>query len=175
VFLRGRIIGKEEITFDDKMYDVEQTRLKKSNLVILHKYSAVPTTMMTTTTSNNDSNNYFKIHMINGYFEVSLTQKFTNSSLHERFVNLGYYSRFDPCSSSSVNLRFHYNEATNYNGKCPIDNKTACTCKDISVLCFGSGKINVTGLHTLEQGKVIHAFIMDFFRVWKGKEALPIL
>lgn len=155
VLLRGTIIGKEEVSFDNQIYDIEQEHIYQLNNLILHQYSAIKAT---TTTTN------FKIHMINGYFKVPY--KFTNSKLHEHFINQGYYSRFDPCAPSSVNLRFHYNKVTNYNGKCPIENKTACTCTDISVLCFASGKINVTGLQLLEQGKVIHAFIMRFFQEW---------
>lgn len=90
----------------------------------------------------------------------------SNETSQDIFEN-GYYSRFDPCAHAAVNLRFHYNILTLDNeencGKCVTMFKRICDCKDISVSCFNSGKMNVTGLATLDQGTVVYDFLKRFF------------
>lgn len=155
VFFHGKIVGKEKIEFDIEKYNNELEKMKYflEKKLILHYYNALPATSTTTIP-------VFSVHMINGYFKVS--KEFISKQLHQTFLDLGYYSRFDPSVASSVNLRFHYNDSLT--GKCPDKNKASCLCKDISVLCFSSGKINVTGLNEFSQGKIIYEFMMNFFK-----------
>lgn len=107
----------------------------------------------------------FYTHMINMFFKAPFN--ICRKRLHKTFLEEGYYSRFDPCSHAAVNLRFHYHNMTmnqpQNRGKCVKMFKKPCDCKDISVSCFNSGKMNITGLATLEQGTIVYEFLKDFF------------
>ena len=111
----------------------------------------------------------FTTHMINTFFKAPF--KICRKKLHKTFLEAGFYSRFDPCSNAAVNLRFHYNLKTvdipDQCGKCPDLHQPTCNCKDISISCFNSGKMNVTGLATLEQGKIVYDFLKTFFVQYK--------
>ena len=106
----------------------------------------------------------FNVHMINTFFKAPFA--ISRVKLHKTLLHLGYYSRYDPCSNAAVNFRFHYNdnfEDINQCGKCPETNKLCCGCKQISVSCFNSGKMNITGLLTIDQGYIVYDFIKYFF------------
>jgi hypothetical protein len=109
--------------------------------------------------------NDFSTHMINMFFKAPFN--ICRNRLHKTFLKNGYYSRFDPCANAAVNLRFHYNPITMANprdrGKCSLLHGSICNCKDISVSCFNSGKMNITGLSNLEQGQVVYDFLKEFF------------
>lgn len=107
----------------------------------------------------------FNVYMINMFFKAPF--KICRKRLHKAFLDNDYYSRFEPCSHAAVNLRFHYNvltvnDETNC-GKCVKVLNRTCNCKDISVSCFNSGKMNITGLANEEQGHIVYNFLKKFF------------
>lgn len=169
IYSGNRIIGREMVYLDNPnearstllREDVERRYLKDKG-VVPHLYSALPEHTAGQVTLKEES---FQVHMINTFFQAPF--RTNRDRLHSCFLANGYYSRLEPCDNAAVNLRFHYNEATyrdpNQRGKCRSQNKQACTCKDISVSCFNSGKMNVAGLSTMEQGRIVYEFMRDFY------------
>jgi hypothetical protein len=109
-----------------------------------------------------------KVYMINMYFKSPFA--ILRNQLHRILLENGYKSRYEPCSHAAVNFRFHYHPSTiddwNNCGKClESSNRTTerCKCKDISISCFNSGRMNITGLSNHEQGDVVYNFVKRFF------------
>ncbi|KAI8816828.1 uncharacterized protein EV422DRAFT_571353 [Fimicolochytrium jonesii] len=113
----------------------------------------------------------FQVHMINTFFQAPF--RINRDKLHRCFLDNGFYSRLEPYDNAGVNLRYHYKEATRDDpekqGRCSVQNKQACTCKDISVSCFNSGKMNVAGLANMEQGNLIYRFLQEFFTAHRSE------
>jgi hypothetical protein len=179
----GKIIGKEKISVNDSCSlelsscKTEMDYLKGLNLVI-HPFDAFSTWNKAEEEEEDPQGDDheetlppfresdFTVHMINTFFKAPFN--ICRRKLHKAFIDNGYYSRFDPCSNAAVNLRFHYRPETvddgDKCGKCPNRDKI-CNCKDISISCFNSGKMNVTGLATIEQGYTVYEFLKKFFLV----------
>ena len=85
--------------------------------------------------------------------------------LHKTFLADGYYSRFDTCSNAAVILRFHYVYALGpeNDGRRPYPHPRECHCKDLPVLIFQEGIMNIIGLENHEQGQVVYDFLKNFF------------
>lgn len=153
IYFKNQIIGKEKIfIYDDSLLQdqLECVKYFISNGLVLHKFDYQDINREKTDDS-------FNIHMINGYFKIPF--KLCKSKLHKRLLDLGYYSRFDPCMSSSVNLRYHLDpkkEIHEQDGICTRENKAACRCKDVSVSLFSSGKVNITGIPKFEYSNFMY-------------------
>lgn len=152
VFYHKKIIGKLEMDF--QVLPSPTYKYYLDNQLIFCNYNAYD--VDTKKYTERDLN----VHLMNGFFQTPFF-KISKIRLHNLFVEQGFYSRFDENESVAVNLRFHYNEKKD--GICPNQNKATCFCKDISVLCFSSGKVNVTGMTTYEHRDVIYDFITKFF------------
>jgi TATA-box binding protein (TBP) (component of TFIID and TFIIIB) len=166
IYAGHKIVGKEETQFEENHLEtLEKTepvrRYMTEKGLLLHRYTSFNGEKGPLDFTPDD----FCTHMINMFFKAPF--KICRKRLHRVFLENGYYSRFDPCSNAAVNLRFHYNPITMANpkerGKCALIHQRTCNCKDISVSCFNSGKMNVTGLATHEQGHVVYEFLKDFF------------
>ena len=163
-----RIIGKEVFLpkgDDDISNLIRDTQRQMDYLramaVVPHIFTAFPS-ITDATAVTPLSENSFKVHMINMFCQAPF--RINRSKLHLCFQANEYYSRLEPCDNAAVNLRFHYNPAGDSEvGKCRVSNKQTCGCKDISVSCFNSGKLNIAGLATVEQGAVVYAFLVEFF------------
>jgi hypothetical protein len=171
VYYKNEIVGKEILKWLD-------TPRSSPTTTITPTITPTITTPTTTTTNRtllkgfsydnincNVSTDEFTIHMINAFFKASFS--ISKTKLHEKLIQDGYYSRYDSCLSSSVNLRFHYRKDMEKMGICKFDNKATCCCKVVSISFFGSGKINITGLSTFEQGPIVYNFICDLFTKYK--------
>lgn len=166
IYSGKNIVGKEKVEFSEdyleKLQSCELRRLYlQQNKAIVHCFSAFPNASYPPEFNEGD----FIVHMINTFFKAPFSV--SRNALHATFLNNGYYSRFDPCSNAAVNLRFHYSMSSatkeeDY-GKCTNVHTTKCGCKQISVSCFKSGKMNVTGLATIKQGHIVYNFIKRFF------------
>jgi len=166
IYSGHKIIGKEVIEFTDHI-DQEKSKTIIDDALnrswVRHDYTAFNDNVVETIPLfTNDS---FVTHMINTFFKAPF--RVCRKRLHKSFQDNGLISRFEPCSNAAVNLRFHYNEETkdSYSlmGKCTNTNDSLCGCKDISVSCFNSGKMNITGLATLPQGDVVYGFLRKYF------------
>lgn len=131
---------------------------------MIHHYSAFNTNIYDFEIIKNN----YDMHMINLYFQAPFS--ISRKKLHNTFIEHGFYSRFDSNSKNiCTNLRFHYNKDNIDNiGKCESENKTTCSCKCISVSCFKSGKINVTGLSDISHGKIVYKFLEEFYSKFKS-------
>jgi len=172
IYCGNKIIGTEEIEWNNGYIEIlercfthQKYLLKKGGL--LHDISAFPCNRDISGITFDKKD--FNTHMINMFFKAPF--KVCRKKLHKSFLDNGYYSRFDPCSHAAVNLRFHYNTLTVINdetcGKCTKILDRVCDCKDISVSCFNSGKMNITGLATLDQGVIVYNFLKRFFTLHK--------
>ncbi len=130
--------------------------------IVVRMFSALPTAFQRDVILAEES---FKVHMINTFFQAPF--RINRDRLHRCLLDNGYYSRLEPCDNAAVNLRYHHNVVTQLDaekrGKCSVQNKQACTCKDISVSCFNSGKMNVAGLANMEQANCVYSFLKSFF------------
>lgn len=167
IFSGNNIVGKEIIKFVENYFQrLEQCDKYRlyllENKKLVHCYRSFPDEE---NAPKSFPESAFIVHMINTFFKAPF--KICRKKLHKCLLDNGYYSRFDPCSNAAVNLRFHYNIETLNDpdtcGKCLNLHKRACNCKDISISCFNSGKMNVTGLATIEQGVVVYNFLKKFF------------
>ena len=190
IYSGHNIVGKEKTEFVENYMELIDScdKYRKRFLdigALVHCYTAFPDLsnddprksdtkqklkMMTEHPKLEENN--FKTHMINTFFKAPFT--ICRTRLHKTFIDNGLYSRFDPCSNAAVNLRFHYDlsapaNVRKQNGRCSDAHKRNCNCKDISVSCFNSGKMNITGLSTLEQGYVVYEFLKEFFIEHKEK------
>jgi len=165
IYAGNKIVGKEVTEYEENYLQI----LKDSEYY--RKYLVEKKLLIHRFNSFNDGEvpqdfvvDDFCTHMINMFFKAPF--KICRKRLHKTFLNNGYYSRFDP-SNAAVNLRFHYNPVTmadpKERGKCSLVHERTCNCKDISVSCFNSGKMNITGLATLDQGQIVYDFLKDFF------------
>ncbi len=175
IYVGNRIVGKETFSSVDSLTDEsEKLAALKSTIATEEKerrYLATKGVVVRTfaalasSTCDPVSENNCKVHMINTFFQAPF--RVNRHRLHRCFLDNGLYSRLSPCENAAVNLRYHYNVATQENeelrGKCSQQNKQSCTCKDISVSCFNSGKMNVAGLATMKQAEEIHRFLEAFF------------
>lgn len=173
IYSGNKIVGNEDIVWQDDYVQKLNSSSKYQKYLLekgglMHNISAFPYY------DNNDNklihktrfvDTDFFTHMINMFFKAPF--KICRKRLHKTFLDKGYYSRFEPCSHAAVNLRFHYNDLTlnddENRGKCIKIFKRTCNCKDISVSCFNSGKMNITGLATLQQGTIVYDFLKNFF------------
>ena len=165
-----RIIGKEHIIWceicNNKIQQQENLKYFLAKGAILHKFTSTSTFTDQLSDLILFEESDFCIHMINTFFRAPF--KICRSRLQKIFLENGYYSRFDPSSNAAVNLRYHYNNNTLNIGKCEQmfslhPNSGKCQCKIISVSCFSSGKMNITGLSELKQGQIVYEFVNDFF------------
>ena len=112
------------------------------------------------------------VYNVNARFEGNF--RIYRDKLWECFVKNGLTARFDSCSHLGVNLRYHYIPDSPVTGEfqgqclCPKNPqatiKTKCgTCKIVSLLCFVSGKIVVTGLKSIEEAQFVGAYIKKFY------------
>ena len=170
-----KIVGKEVIEFvDDYTNILDRTEKNveyfKEKFGVVHCYSALPKF-----TDNRILKTFvhadFIVHMINTFFKAPFN--ICKNRLHRKICEQGYYSRFDG-EVAAVNIRFHHNPLTIDNeetsGKCPDfphGKGEKCNCKDISISCFNSGRLNVTGLANLEQGEKVYNFVKRFFTKFK--------
>ena len=178
IYAGNKIVGKEEFlwldNFESHISKFEEcAQVFRSSNVIVHPYVTFYTINGVRVNSQIEENQLtgdYKVHMINTFFKAPFN--ICRIRLHKTFQEKGLYSRFDPCTNSAVNLRFHYHEKTIHTadcGKCPhwIQRESIkvlnCECKEISVSCFNSGKMNVTGLDTLTQGQDVYKFLIKFF------------
>lgn len=170
IYSGNKIAGKEHTIWNEHHRQMLQdcrtfSRQLKNRGVLLHHMKALESEPESESEICDFREEHLKTHMINMFFKAPF--KICRNRLHKTFLEQGYYSRFDPCSHAAVNLRFHFNQMTMNGadrGKCvkSLYGKT-CTCKDISVSCFNSGKMNITGLATLAQGDVVYDFLRRFF------------
>ncbi len=167
IYVGHRIVGKESFTSIPELNlktiaseECERRYLIEKRIVVrtLAVFEATCKTVL--------SENIFQVHMINTFFQGPF--RINRSRLHRCFLDNGLYSRLEPCDNAAVNLRFHYNSRNHHGdarqqGRCFEKNKQACLCKDISVSCFNSGKMNVAGLANMEQAEHVYAFMQSFF------------
>lgn len=173
VYSGNKIVGKEEIEIEqENSEEIEKVSYYRNmyitNGAIIRKYKGI---IEEYSSIINDDD--ITIHMINTYFKAPFM--ICTSKLHRFFKECSYYSRFDPASNAAVNLRFHYKESdieTEKFGKCSLFGQSICECKQISVSCFNSGKINITGLLNKSQGQNVYNFLVNFFK--KNKEKISV-
>ena len=167
IYCGNKIIGNETIQWNTDCLSKLQSSKRyidylKEKGILLHHVSAFPQNSQMPVHFENED---FNVHMINMFFKAPF--HICRKRLHKAFVDEDYHSRFDPCSHAAVNLRFHYNNLTMSQpenvGKCVKIFDRPCNCKDISVSCFNSGKMNITGLATVEQGFLVYDFLKEFF------------
>jgi TATA-box binding protein (TBP) (component of TFIID and TFIIIB) len=113
-----------------------------------------------------------RIFNVNVRFDVS--RKIYRDVLWSHLVKRGYNVRFDSMTHVGVNFRYHYlnsikesvdNRETQ--GKCVCEdrlNMRCNNCKIVSILCFSSGKVVVTGLKTMDEATIIAKFIASIYR-----------
>lgn len=112
-----------------------------------------------------------KVHNINARFEGSF--RIYRDILWQCLVNQGISAKYDSCGHLGVNIRYHHplemEVAKSERGKCPcpknskLTKKKCSNCKIVSMLCFVSGKIVITGLKSLEDAQDVISFIKDFY------------
>lgn len=183
IYSGHNIVGKETFVpciepdkFQEHILKERQERqYLLDNRLIVRVFSALPVEFARDTVLMEES---FQVHMINTFFQAPI--RINRDRLHQCFLENGYYSRLEPCDNAAVNLRYHHNVATQHDnerrGKCAVQNKQACTCKDISVSCFNSGKMNVAGLANMEQANFVYDFLQTFFSKHRREiEATPMV
>lgn len=113
-----------------------------------------------------------KIFNVNVRFDVN--RKIYRDVLWSHLVHRGYNVRFDSMTHVGVNFRYHYLDSIEDSQKDP-ETQGKCTCPDrlnmrcnnckiVSILCFSSGKVVVTGLKTIDEAAVIADFITRVYR-----------
>jgi len=113
-----------------------------------------------------------RIFNVNVRFDIN--RKIYRDALWSHLVKRGYNVRFDSMTHVGVNFRYHYlksiQESANepeLQGKCVCTDRLNMLCnnsKIVSILCFSSGKVVVTGLKTIDEAKVIAEFITRIYR-----------
>ena len=103
------------------------------------------------------------VHMVNAFFESPF--RIIREELHKAFIADKFYSRWDPCVNPGVNLRYYDNPLAQQDpGKCPCKNRgLCCSCKIISVRCFNSGTVILTGLRDVNQVSKLFRFVSSYY------------
>lgn len=112
-----------------------------------------------------------RIFNVNVRFDIN--RKIYRDALWTHLVERGYNVRFDSMTHVGVNFRYHYLKSIQESTKEPeLQGKCVCAdrlnmlcnnCKIVSILCFSSGKVVVTGLKTIDEAKVIAEFITRIY------------
>ncbi len=165
VYSSGRLVGREIIKFTHEV-DLNCTQvsdLKQAGYVV-HSFVSTSEAAAAKTSIKHFEGSDFVVHMVNTYLQAPFP--ICRRRLHQALIEEGYYSRFDG-TAVAVNIRYHYSAANmddeERSGKCQEGLGTGCNCKDISISCFNSGKMNITGLTDFEQGLKVYEFIKRFF------------
>lgn len=195
VYFGGELYGNETVELDhataiellEQGTECRQKYIYPSQKVI-HVYKALqkPHEMRLEGLTQDD----IKIYNVNARFEVNF--RINREKLWKKFIATGLNAKYDSCSHLGVNLRYHYlagelqsenhpNTTTNIQdrGKCLCENGVQagrnCTkCKVVSLLCFVSGKIVLTGLRSLQEAEGVALFIKDFYtRYYDDIKSLP--
>lgn len=111
-----------------------------------------------------------EIGMINSDFNVGF--KINREILHRLVINKGYYSSFEPSIYPGVNIKYYYNDSSNYCGLCKCSQmcdgkgKNGC-CKKITVAVFNSGSTIITGAQSFDQLNKGYDFISNLINMKK--------
>jgi hypothetical protein len=171
VYSRGKLIGTEILHLSPPVPTGTASHVNQASTILKTGQLSYHIRFFQDTVRRTFVDSMLSIHMINMFFKWP--QEINRQNLQKAFTENGYVSRYDLCCGAAVNLRFHYN-SLNSTGKCPrtvasdLHPNFMCVCKNISVSFFRSGKINITGLTTFEQGQIIHVFVNSFFSVNKN-------
>jgi hypothetical protein len=82
----------------------------------------------------------------------------------------GYVARYDSTSHVGVNVRYYWDPLATEpikmedRGKCIHKNVLCEKCKVVSLLCFVSGKVVITGLKTRTEAESVAEFIEWFYK-----------
>tara|TARA_Y100000389_G_C17075626_1_gene324161 strand:- start:126 stop:479 length:354 start_codon:yes stop_codon:yes gene_type:complete len=105
--------------------------------------------------------------MINSDFDIGYMVD--RETLHRGIIHSGYYSSYEPVIYPGVNIKYYYNPEKQMKGICNCDDpcdgkgKNGC-CKKITIAVFKSGKIIITGGHSMTHINTAYTFIYDYLK-----------